>query len=380
MNNTKMNTTMKTRVLILLTVFIIASCSGGDKKAQLEALKSKRDNINAQIEKLEAEIAASGDSNSVNAKSTFVAIEEVKAAGFKHYIEVQGKLDGDQNVAVYPEMMGNLVEVNVRVGQRVSAGQVLARMNDAALQEQLKSLQTNYDLAVETFRKQENLWKQQIGSEMQYLQAKTAKESLESQIAGLQKQIDMTRIKSPITGNVEESMVRVGQAVSPQMPAFRVVNFGDLKVTADVAEAYTDKINVGDEVIVYLPDIKKEINAYVSFTSKYINSTNRTFAVEARLKTASQDLKANMVAVLKINDYNSKNAFVIPVNLVRNDNNGEFVLVAKEENNKYIARKQQIQTGQIYNGLAEIVKGLEPGEKLITGGYLNLNEGESVRF
>jgi RND family efflux transporter MFP subunit len=370
---------MKTKVLILLTILTVTAC-GGDKQAKLEALKNKRDNINMQIEKLQAEIAASSDSSALLGKSTFVSIEEIKQAGFKHYIEVQGKLDGDQNVAVYPEMMGNLTEVNARVGQRVSAGQVLARINDAAYQEQLKSLQTNYDLAVETFNKQENLWKQQIGSEMQYLQAKAARESLESQIAGLQKQIDMSRIKSPISGNIEESMVKVGQSVSPQMPAFRVVNFGDLKVIADVAEAYTDKINVGDEVIVFLPDIKREIKATVSFTSKYINPTNRTFSVEARFKTGAGNLKANMVAVLKINDYGSKDAFVIPVNLVRTDNNGEFVLVVKEENNKYVARKQQVETGQVYNGLAEIVKGLEPGEKIITGGYLNLNEGEPVRF
>jgi RND family efflux transporter MFP subunit len=260
------------------------------------------------------------------------------------------------------------------------AGQVLARINDAAFQEQLKSLQTNYDFAVETFEKQESLWKQQIGTEMQYLQAKTTKESLESQIAGLKKQIDMTRIKSPISGNVEESMVKVGQAVSPSFPAFRVVNFGDLKVTADVAEAYNDKISTGDDVVVFLPDIKKEIDAKVTFCSKYIDPTNRTFTVEAQLKSASTNLKANMVAILKINDYRSRESYVLPVNLVRTDNSGQFVLVAASEANKFIARKQPIQTGQIYNGLAEIIKGLAPGQKVITGGYLNLNEGEAVRF
>ena len=164
-------------------------------------------------------------------------------------------------------------------------------------------MQSTYDLAVETFQKQENLWKQQIGSEIQYLQAKTTKESLESQIASIKKQIDMTRIKSPISGNVEESMVKVGQAVSPSFPAFRVVNFSSLKVTADVAEAYTAKDQYGDEVIVYLPDIKQEINAKVTFCSKFINTTNRTFSVEAKLKTVTGNLKANMIAVVKINDY-----------------------------------------------------------------------------
>jgi RND family efflux transporter MFP subunit len=370
---------MKANLFIVLAL-LVAACGGGNKEAQLEALKTKRDKLNQQIEQLETEIAATSDSASGNNASAFVSIEDIQPEIFSHYIEVQGKLDGDENIAISPEIMGNIVEVSVQVGQRVSAGQVLARINDDTFQEQLKSLQTNYDFAEETFRKQENLWKQQIGSEMQYLQAKNNKESLESQIAALKKQIDMTRIKSPISGNIEESLVKVGQSVSPGMPVFRVVNFSDLKVTADVAEAYADKINKGDEVIVYLPDIKKEIIAKVTFTSKYINPTNRTYLVEAKLRTRAENLKANMVAVMKIEDYKVPSAFVLPVNLVQRDNKGQFVLIARQEEDQYVARKQAVQTGQIYNGLAEITEGLEPGQKVITGGYLNLEEGEPVRF
>lgn len=369
---------MKSKILIILTL-LLAAC-GGNKEAKLEGLKKQRDKINQKIEKLEMEIAASADSISNGLNSTFVSIEEIQPRIFNHYIEVQGKLDGDENLAIYPEAMGNVVEVYAKVGQHVVAGQVLARINDAAYQEQLKALQSTYDLALETFQKQENLWKQQIGSEIQFLQAKSNKEALESQIAGVKKQIDMTRIKSPISGNIEESLVKVGQAVSPSFPAFRVVNFSNLKVVADVAEAYTAKINTGDDVIVYLPDIKQEITAKVSFSSKYINPTNRTFTVEAKLKTGVDNLKANMVAVLKINDYSDPGAFILPVNMVQTDNKGQFVLIARQENNQFIARKQFVQTGQIYNGLAEIVSGLETGQKIITGGYLNLNEGEPVRF
>jgi RND family efflux transporter MFP subunit len=371
---------MKTKVLFLLTILTAAACGGGNNEAKLEALKNKRDKINQQIEQLEAKIAASGDSASLQTSSAFVSIEDVQSQTFSHYIEVQGKLDGDENIAVYPEAAGNLTHVNARVGQHVRAGEILATINDAAYRDQLKSLQTNYNLALEAFQKQENLWKQQIGSEMQYLQAKANKESLESQLAALNKQIDMTRIKSPISGNVEESMVKVGQAVSPAMPAFRVVNFSDLKVTADVAEAYADKIHTGDEVIVYLPDIKQEIKARITFNSKYINPTNRTYLVEAKLKTATEKLKANMVAIVKIRDYQAADAYVLPVNLVQTDNKGQFVLVAQPENDQYYAKKQPVKTGQIYNGVAEIIDGLVPGQKVITGGYLNLDEGEPVRF
>jgi RND family efflux transporter MFP subunit len=370
---------MKNKILIILTLAIAASCNN-NKEAKLEALKSQRDKINQKIEKLEAEIAASSDSGFNDPDAAFVSVEEALPRVFNHYIEVLGKLDGDENLAIYAETMGNVVELNVRAGQHVRAGQVLATINDAAYQEQLKSLESTYNLALETFQKQENLWKQQIGSEIQYLQAKSNKEALESQIAGVKKQIDMTRIKSPISGTIEESLVKVGQAVSPAFPAFRIVNFSNLKVTADVAEAYTAKINSGDEVIVYLPDIKQEIKARISFTSKYINPTNRTFSVEARLQTGADKLKANMVAVLKINDYQAPEAFVLPVNMIQTDNKGQYVLIARQENNQYLARKQFVQTGQIYNGIAEIVSGLETGQKVITGGYLNLNEGEPVRF
>jgi|WetSurMetagenome_2_1015567.scaffolds.fasta_scaffold06551_2 RND family efflux transporter MFP subunit len=369
---------MKTKILFL-TIFIATAC-GSDKQAQLEALKGKRDKINVEIEKLEAEIAASADSASIVNKATFVSIAEMEPTKFSHYIEVQGRLDGDQNIAVYPESMGNIVEVKARVGQHVSAGQVLAYINDAGYREQLKSLETNYNLAKETFLKQENLWKQQIGSEMQYLQAKASKESYESQIAALKKQVDMTVIKSPISGTVEESLVKVGEAVSPSFPAFRVVNFSDLKVTAEVAEANASKISTGDEVIVYLPDIKKEILAKVTFTSKYINPVNRTYTVEAKLKTTSENLKANMVAVVKIKDYEAAKTCVLPVNLVQTDNKGQYVLIAEPLGNLFVAKKQFIQTGQIYNGLAEITDGLKSGQRVITAGYMSLDEGESVRF
>jgi RND family efflux transporter MFP subunit len=370
---------MKTKFLAI-TLLIFAAACGGSKESRLEALKKQQEKLKLKIEQLEADIAAEKDSSTNDMQGTFIAVEELKYKPFNHYIEVQGRLDGDDNVAVYPESMGIIQEIYVKVGQKVTTGQVLARINDASYQEQLKSLQSTFELAVETFQKQENLWKQQIGSEIQYLQAKTNKESLEAQIASLKKQIDMTRIKSPINGDVEESMIKVGQAVSPSFPAFRVVNFRNLKVTADVAEAYAAKINVGDEVIVYLPDIKEEIVARVSFSSKYVNPTNRTFTVEARLNTSSQKLKANMVAVLKINDYKVPEAIVLPVNMIQTDKEGKYVLLAKENNNKYVASKQPVETGQIYNGLAEIINGLKPGEKVITSGYLNLNEGEPVKF
>jgi RND family efflux transporter MFP subunit len=370
---------MKTKVLQVLALFMLVAC-GGNKEAKLEALKKQQDKIAMQIQQLEDEIAASADTVLQEKSGTFVSVMDVTFSPFKHYIEVQGKLDGDDNVAVYPEAMGNIVAVYAKTGQHVTAGQVLARISDATYVEQLKSLESTYKLALETYQKQENLWKQNIGSEIQYLQAKSNKETLEAQISTVKEQIDMTRIKSPITGDVEESLIKVGQAVSPNFPAFRVVNFNNLKVVADVAEAYTSKIGTGDDVIIYFPDIKQEIEAKVTFCSKFINVTNRTFSVEAQIKGKTNNLKANMISVMKINDYHAEKAVVLPINLIRSDNKGKYVLLASEENNQFVARKQAVEVGQIYNGQAEIVSGLQEGQKIISGGYLALNDGEVIRF
>jgi RND family efflux transporter MFP subunit len=361
-----------------MAMFVMLSCKP-DKQQQLKMLKKQHDKIAKKIELLEKEIIAGTDSLQTET-GTFVSVEEVKQKPFNHYIEVQGKLDGDQNIAVYPEAMGIIDEVYVHVGDRVLKGQVMARINDAAAMEQLRSMNSNYELALEVFEKQQNLWDEGIGSEVQYLQAKTTKESLEAQLSALRKQVDMMRIKSPIDGTVEESSLKVGQSASPQFPAFRVVNFSSLKVTAEVAEAYASKIKPGDEVIVFLPDIKQEVKARINFASKYVNPVNRTFQVEARLSPGLSDLKANMVAVLKINDYSVTDAVSVPVNLVQAGQSGTYVMIAITGENSYMAEKQQVKTGQIYNGVTEIKEGLESGQLLITSGYLDLQPGEKIRF
>ncbi|NJO69265.1 MAG: efflux RND transporter periplasmic adaptor subunit, partial [Bacteroidetes bacterium] len=270
--------------------------------------------------------------------------------------------------------------VNVVSGQNVSKGQVLASLNDAAVREQLKGLETQYQFVKETFEKQERLWNQKIGSEMQYLQAKSQKETLEAQIASTRKQMDMMTIKSPINGTVEDVAVKIGQSAMPQMPAFRVMNFSSLKVKADVAEAYARKINVGDEVIVFFPDLEKEVKAKVSTASRYINPVNRTFLVEVRLNAEKDGYKANMVAVLKINDYKAENAAVIPVNYIQTDSEGSYVFIAQNNGKTNIAKKVEIEQGQSYNGMIEITEGLKTGDKIINAGYLDLEDGEEIKI
>ncbi len=369
--------TIKTIPFILVIAIAIFSCKQ-DKVAQLNKLRKQQDEINSEINKLQS---TSNDTAKVK-KSLRVSVQTIKPDIFKHYIEVQGRLDGEDNVDVFPESQGVIDEVLVTVGQAVNKGQALAHIDKGPARDQLKALETQYQFASETFEKQQRLWDQKIGSEMQYLQAKTNKEQLESQIAATRKQIDMMTIKAPINGTVEEVNVKVGQftsAVNP-VPPFRVLNFSTIKVKADVAEAYSHKVNTGDAVLIYFPDLDKEISAKITTCSRFINPTNRTFTVEAKLNPENIGYKADMVAVLKINDYKANNDIFVSVNYIQNDPTGNFVYVAQKEGVNNIAKKLYVEQGQSYNGLVEITKGLKQGDLIVTTGYLDLEQGEIINF
>lgn len=374
-------TVMKT-IVSIIAVLLIVSCGkpGVEKiKNQIDSKKEKVSKLQQQITDLETQLAALGDSSGKN-PGMLVSFLDIKNEPFLHYIEVQGTLDGDNNAAVYPEANGIIEVINVSVGQHVSKGQILAKMNDAAIVEQIKGLESTYQLASTIYEKQKSLWDQKIGSEVQFLQAKNNKESLEAQLSATRKQLDMMHIQSPIDGTVEENNLKMGQMASPQYPAFRVVSFGKLKVVTDIAEAYASKVKVGDDIIVYLPDIKKEYKARVTSASNYINQVNRTFRVEANLFESDKNMKANMVAVIKINDYKNPAAVVLPINYVQKDQTGDFVYIAKNNGSGLIASKTRVVIGQVYNGLAEITEGLKIGDSLINSGYLDLEEGERVRL
>ena len=313
-----------------------------------------------------------------NAKK--VAVSEIKLSPFDHFIEVQGRLDGDENVSVYPEGTGVVKEILVKEGQQVRKGQVLARLNSSVIRSQLESLQSNLDLATSMYNKQKKLWEQKIGSEVQYLQAKANKESLESQISALKDQISMQDIKAPINGTVENMLIKVGQIASPMSPAYYMVNFSKLKVVAEVSETYAAKINNGDVVTVFLPDVNKEVKGVINFSSRYINTINRTFEVEVHFRSEDPAFKANMVAVLRINDYHTDKAIATSVNLVQNDQRGNYVFIAEKDGSGYRARKVYVKTGLSYNGLIEITEGLNPGEMLINAGYQDLENNQMIRI
>jgi membrane fusion protein (multidrug efflux system) len=310
----------------------------------------------------------------------FVGLTPVKISQFDHYIRVQGKLDGDQNAAVFAEVPGSVVSKFADVGNRVSKGQVLAQIDDKQFRSQLEGLETQYKFASDMFEKQKRLWDQKIGSEVQYLQARTTKESLEMQIASLRQQIEKFKIKSPIDGTIEECNIKVGAVVSPdpRLAAYRVVEFKNLKVTAEVSEAYSARVEVGDKLIVLFPDVSKQVEAEVSFVSKYINPVNRTFMIEAKIKSEAGALKANMIAILQINDYHSDKSILVPMNVIQSDNQGSYVYVTRIKDQYHAAYKQSVTIGNSYNGIAEILNGLADGDKVISTGFQELVDGEYV--
>jgi membrane fusion protein, multidrug efflux system len=309
----------------------------------------------------------------------YVSTSEIKLQEFKHYLEVQGRVDGDDNVSVSPKGVGVITQIFVNNGDHVRKGQILAQLDDAVLQNGLKELKSGLEFATDLYEKQKSLWDKKIGSEVQYLTAKNNKESLENKMATLKDQIDMMKVKSPIDGDVEDVPVKVGQSLAPGMTAFRVINFSHVKIVAEVAEAYSAKIKTGDDVIISIPDLNKEIKAKITFSSKYINPVNRTFIVEVKLNPKDIDARANLIAVIKINDYQVKSAIVIPVNYIQKSMEGQFVVLANENQpSKLTAHRQKIISGMIYNGMAEIKSGLKEGDKIISAGYLDLNEGQAI--
>jgi RND family efflux transporter MFP subunit len=366
-----------TGIAIIILMF---SCST-DRQAQLAKLKQEQTVLAEKIKNLEDELNNERDSIDTG-KFKFVGITEVKSEPFDHFIRVQGKLDSDQNAAVFAEAPGTVIARYADEGQKVTKGQVLAQIDDQQYKSTLESLESQYTLAADLFEKQQRLWDQKIGSEVQYKQAKTGKESLELQIASLRQQVDKFKIKSPIDGTVEEVNIKVGGVVSPdpRLAAFRVVAFKNLKVSAEVSEAYSSRIQNGDRLVIEFPDINKTFESNVNFVSKYINPVNRTFIMETNISNGIQNLKANMIAIIRINDYHVDKAILVPMNYIQTDLSGSYVYVVKSKDQYNAAFKQPVEIGNSYNGVAEITKGLAVGDKIVSTGFQELIDGEYIRF
>lgn len=370
---------MKNSILVVMLAVFIAACGGGaasgDKKAELEKLKKQKSELEVKIASLEEEIAKTDTTAAAKGKATEVITMELKPQTFKTYIEVQGRVDADENVTLSTEIPGTITKINVKVGDHVGKGQVLAETDVRATQQQLAAMQASMALVNQTYEKQKNLWEQKIGTEIAFLQIKTGKEALEASIAAMQEQIRMSKIISPIDGTVDMVNIKVGQAASPGAQAITVVNFSNLKVKAEVAESYAARVKNDNEVIVLFPDTKDTVVGKVHYASRAINALTRTFGVEVLLD-GKKEYHPNQVAKIRINDYQSPSpVIVVPVKYIQKSENGSFVMV--DENGKAV--KRTVTLGREYSGNAEVLSGLKEGDQVITEGYDMVNEGGSVK-
>lgn len=368
---------MKKSLFILGLLIVVMACSSPDKKAKLEKLKKEHDHVSAQIATLEKELNTTDKT-----PATIVSVQPLIIQPFEHYIEVQGRIDGNENIGISPRTAGVVTRVIVKEGETVKKGQALAELDADVLKRNLSDLQSQLTYVTDLYEKQKALWDQKIGSEVQYLTAKNNKESIENKIASLKDQISMSSITSPIDGTVEDIPIKVGQLAVAGVPAFRVINFAKAKAVADVGEAYSSKIKTGDQVKIFLPDFNDELQQKVTFASKFINPTNRTFVVEVELPpSANLVYRANMIAVIRIKDYSNSSTIAISQNFIQSSKDeGLYVFLAKDENGKKVARKTFIKTGITYNGLTEILSGLKDGDKLITAGYKDLYDGQVIDY
>jgi membrane fusion protein (multidrug efflux system) len=375
---------MKTLSTLMLSLIVLAmtACGGGDpltqKKAELEKLKAEQTELSSKISILEDEIIALGDSGVNEVRTKVIATTAIAKQRFIHGIDVQGKVDGDENITYSAKVPSVVSKINVKVGDRVKAGQILAELDAKVSRAQLEGALKQYELANTVYEKRKALWDQKVGSEIEFLQAKNAKESLEKTIQSAREGLDMYYIKADYSGTVDVVSIKVGQAVSPGIPAITVVNPDKLKVKAQLSEAYASNIKQGDDVTLRFPDINKDMKAKVSYASKSIDPMTRTFNVEVNLAN-DNDLHPNMVAEIKIVDYIAASTIVVPINTIQQIDNEDVVFIAVKSGNQLIAKKVPVTVGKTYNGLAEIRSGLNEGDELITVGYQDLTNGQALK-
>jgi membrane fusion protein (multidrug efflux system) len=377
---------------IIVLAFLMASCGSGkkdknaalnDKKAELVKLKEQQKDLNAKISKLETEIAKL-DTTAANANAKLIAVTAVGTSAFTHYIEIQGKVDA-QNISYVapPNGQGGVVTaLYITQGQSVSRGQVIAKLDDQLIRQNIEPLRVQLSAAEDTYRRTKNLFDQGIGAYQTVLNAKTQVESLQKQIDVLQRQVSLMTVKAPVSGVVDQLNIRVGEmlsaAANAQNPQIRIVNTNDLKVTAQVPENFIGRVGVGSVLEVIVPEENNRIiSTTVNVAAKLIDPNTRTFLIEAKIPS-SANLKPNQLVKVHIKDYGNPNAITIPVNTLQNDESGKFVMLATTEKGKLVARKRTVTIGELYNDQLEVKSGLQAGDTLITEGFQGLYDGQVV--
>jgi RND family efflux transporter MFP subunit len=342
-------------------------------------LSKKQHELVGQLERVSNEIAKLDTAK----RAPLVSTLEIKPQMFKHYIEVQAGFDTEQNVLLFAEYNGTLTDVLVKDGEKVNKGQLLAKIDEGGLSQQLLQAEVQAELSKTTFERQEKLWKQDIGSEMQYLQAKTNYEAQQRIVGQLRKQLDKTRIKAPFAGVVDEIMIEEGNMVGPAAGGvIRLINLDKMYAKADIPEVYVSSVKKGKKVDDFIPVLQDTIDAEISQVNNFINPENRTFKIEARVKNEDWNIKPNMNAKLRIADYVADSTLLIPKNVISEDAEGrKYIFIAADQKGKMAtAKKQFVELGLSEGDYYEVLKGITPGSKVISEGARIVLDGQKVEI
>jgi membrane fusion protein, multidrug efflux system len=378
------NTISNVLLVAFALLFTTTSCNKKDenslaaKKEKLTTLQKDQSKLTTDINKLKAEIEKLEPNKSEKIKT--VSVTPILASNFQHFVEAQGRLEAEHNVFVSPQMGGAITRVFVKIGDYVAKGQKVATIDNSILRNSIQEVQLQLETAKTIYERQKNLWDQKIGTEIQYIQAKASVESLERRIVTLRTQDGMNVVVTPISGVVDEVRLKEGEMAAPGLGILRVVNFNDLKVVANVPDTYAGTISKGDMVKIKFPDLQREISAKLSYVSQTINQASRTFTVEARVPVTDKNFKPNLTALVSINDQSTGGAIVIPQNYIQNTEQGSIVYVAVAEGNKKVAKAKLVKTGLSYDGKIEIKSGLTIGDALITEGYQEIVDGQTINY
>jgi membrane fusion protein (multidrug efflux system) len=373
------------KIAIIATSFLLIACGGKStddliKDKNVTALKTKKTELQAEISKIDAALLVG---NKAPESEALVSVITVKDTVFNHYLEIQGNVNTKENILVQPEFSGTLTSLNVKAGQRVSKGQILGRVDDAGMSQQLASIENQYALAKTTFERQKNLWDKKIGSEIQYLQAQTQMISAQKSVAQMRAQVSKTLIRAPFSGTIDEVFVERGQVVSPNPQGLmRIVNLSNMYVSTSVPETYIGKLKAGTIVDVFLTSLGKTYKGKVRQVGSFINPNNRSFGIEVSVPNPDNLLRPNQVAKLKIIDYTANNIIVVPTNVIQEDGeHNRFVFVATNVNGKKaVAKKVIVKVGKSSDNVTEILSGLATNDIIVTEGVNSIADGMKLNF
>lgn len=371
-------------IVSILTAAALQSCSDQSdslkaKKDKLQSYRNELSDLKSKINGLEEEIQQE-DTLSTKDKSQLVSLKDVKQRTFKHFVEVRGKATSKKNVQVSPKRSGIIKKLHHTEGDTVKKGDLLVELDSETIETEIEQIQTNLNHARNLYQKQKNLWEKDIGSEVEYLQAKNRLNSLQKQLASAKTQLANTKIKSPIAGEIDEIYQNEGEMANPTKPLCRVINLNHMRVIANISESHLGKINKGDSVKVHFPNIGIKRTNRVTHVGRFIDPDSRTFKIEVKIDNPNGLIKPNVLATIRFTDYENPNALVIPTKLLQESEKGKFIYTSKQKDDRLKARKTNIKIGKSYNGFTEILDGLNKNDRLIVEGFRDVSDNEGIKL